>query len=302
MLRPISRSRAPRCCTSSATGRRWRRSARAVRAAAHSVQRGDVRDPGHAGLRRRPGPHERSRGLVNRLAASADFRIAGLARRPELANDALLRGDVTMVLTMPHGFEAIDRPTSRGAVQLVVNAEKGSAAESCSRTRRRSSRLLRRARAESPSEAAPAASGSGAAAAYPAIDVRARLVQPDARLQHYMVPGILVALVTIIGTLLTAQNIAREKDSARSSSSTSRRSPRASSSPRSCCRSGCWHWSISRSAWWSDVSSSVCRCAGARCFCFSSAGVYLVVALGIGLWISTLSRPSSRRCSSPSSC
>src|SRR6185295_12936273 len=30
--------------------------------------------------------------------------------------------------------------------------------------------------------------------------------------KHYMVPGILVALMTMIGTLLTAQNIAREKE------------------------------------------------------------------------------------------
>ena len=35
---------------------------------------------------------------------------------------------------------------------------------------------------------------------------------PTLDYRHYMVPGILVALVTIIGTLLTAQNIAREKE------------------------------------------------------------------------------------------
>ena len=35
---------------------------------------------------------------------------------------------------------------------------------------------------------------------------------PTLNYQHYMVPGILVALVTMIGTLLSAQNIAREKE------------------------------------------------------------------------------------------
>src|SRR4029079_10200946 len=35
---------------------------------------------------------------------------------------------------------------------------------------------------------------------------------PTRNYKHYMVPGILVALVTLIGTLLTAQNIAREKE------------------------------------------------------------------------------------------
>src|SRR5206468_383487 len=45
------------------------------------------------------------------------------------------------------------------------------------------------------------------------IDVRARgWYNATLNYQHYMVPGILVALVTLIGTLLTAQNIAREKE------------------------------------------------------------------------------------------
>jgi ABC-2 type transport system permease protein len=38
------------------------------------------------------------------------------------------------------------------------------------------------------------------------------LYNPTLNYKHYMVPGILVALVTMIGTLLTAQNIAREKE------------------------------------------------------------------------------------------
>jgi ABC-2 type transport system permease protein len=47
----------------------------------------------------------------------------------------------------------------------------------------------------------------------PRIDVRMQtLFNPTLNYHHYMVPGILVALVTIIGTVLTAQNIAREKE------------------------------------------------------------------------------------------
>ena len=42
--------------------------------------------------------------------------------------------------------------------------------------------------------------------------VRARLVQPGADYRDYMVPGILVQLVTMVGTLLTAMNIVREKE------------------------------------------------------------------------------------------
>ena len=47
----------------------------------------------------------------------------------------------------------------------------------------------------------------------PAIEVRTRgLYNAELDYRDYMVPGILVALVTLIGTLLSAQNIAREKE------------------------------------------------------------------------------------------
>src|SRR5206468_7954249 len=47
----------------------------------------------------------------------------------------------------------------------------------------------------------------------PNVDVQTRAwYNPTLDYRHYMVPGILVALVTLIGTLLTAQNIAREKE------------------------------------------------------------------------------------------
>jgi ABC-2 type transport system permease protein len=45
------------------------------------------------------------------------------------------------------------------------------------------------------------------------IDVRARgWYNPTLDYKDYMVPAVLVALVTMVGTLLTAQNIAREKE------------------------------------------------------------------------------------------
>src|SRR5712691_1564648 len=69
-----------------------------------------------------------SRGLVTRFAASGHFRVAGQSASPELANEALLAGDVTMVLTIPRDFEASLVRTRVAPVQLAINAEKGSAA------------------------------------------------------------------------------------------------------------------------------------------------------------------------------
>src|SRR4029078_2992093 len=47
-----------------------------------------------------------SRGLITRFRASGQFQVQEQSESPERANEALLRGDVTMVLTIPHDFEA----------------------------------------------------------------------------------------------------------------------------------------------------------------------------------------------------
>ncbi|HET7189608.1 MAG TPA: ABC transporter permease, partial [Gemmatimonadaceae bacterium] len=69
-----------------------------------------------------------SRGLVSRLGASGYFRVEGASATPEPANDAMLRGRATLVLTIPSDFarELVRRGVD--AVHLDVNAEKGSAA------------------------------------------------------------------------------------------------------------------------------------------------------------------------------
>src|SRR6476619_5878160 len=69
-----------------------------------------------------------SRGLVTRFAASGHFQVAGASASLDRATDALLRGDVTMVLTIPRDFELSLVRTAAAPVELSVNAEKGSAA------------------------------------------------------------------------------------------------------------------------------------------------------------------------------
>jgi ABC-2 type transport system permease protein len=154
-----------------------------------------------------------SRGLVTRFRASGHFRVEEQSASPELADEALLRGDVTMVLTIPHDFEASLMRARVAPIQLAVNAEKGSAAGivqayASSITAAYASELdasLRGTAVGAPD--APPRRGA------PRIDVRLRSwYNQDLNYRHYMVPGILVALVTLIGTLLSAQNIAREKE------------------------------------------------------------------------------------------
>jgi len=228
-----------------------------------------------------------SRGLVSRFAASGYFRIEGQSASPDLANEALLRGDVTMVLTIPHDFESSLVTAGTAPVQLAVNAEKGSAAGI---VQAYASRVISAYASELP----PAfARGGGPWRGGPpgraAIDVRTRnWYNATLNYKHYMVPGILVALVTLIGTLLTAQNIAREKElgtleQLNVTPITRGQFIAAKLLP---------FWVLGLI----DLSIGllVARFVfgvpmrGSLLLLFGSAAIYLVTALAIGLWISTL--------------
>jgi ABC-type multidrug transport system permease subunit len=154
-----------------------------------------------------------SRGLITRFRASGHFRVEEQSASPELADQALLRGDVTMVLTIPHDFESSLMRTRAAPIQLAVNAEKGSAAGivqayATSIAAAYASELDASLRGTVVGASDPAPRRGA-----PRIDVRLRSwYNQDLDYRHYMVPGILVALVTLIGTLLSAQNIAREKE------------------------------------------------------------------------------------------
>lgn len=159
-----------------------------------------------------------SRGVVSRLGSSGFFDIVGRSESPAAANDAMLGGRATIVVTIPHDFEASLEHTGRAPIGLDVNAEKGAAAgivqsyaaqilTDYSRELSAEIRPALQTAAPAPGRVAPPHPGQ------PRIEVRTRsLYNATLDYKHYMVPGILVALVTMIGTLLTAQNIARERE------------------------------------------------------------------------------------------
>ena len=63
-----------------------------------------------------------SRGLVTRLAASGFFTMAGQSSSNAPAEDLLLRGGVTLVVTIPHDFESDLYRTGTGTVQQIGRA------------------------------------------------------------------------------------------------------------------------------------------------------------------------------------
>jgi ABC-2 type transport system permease protein len=234
-----------------------------------------------------------SRGVVSRLGSSGFFDIVGQSGSPDSANDAMLGGRATLVVTIPHDFEKSLVRTGTAPIGLDVNAEKGSAAgivqSYASQILSDYSRELsaeihpnRRTISEGPlDEQAPRAG-------VPRIETRIQSrYNPTLNYKHYMVPGILVALVTMIGTLLTAQNIAREREMGtleqlnvtpitRAEFITAKLLP-------------FWVLALVDLALGLFVGHLVfgVPIRGSVVLLLASAGVYLIVALAIGLLIST---------------
>ena len=69
-----------------------------------------------------------SRGVVNRLAANGHFQIVDTTPSTDRADERLVEGTATIAVVIPHDFETSLVRTGVAEVQLVVNAEKGSAA------------------------------------------------------------------------------------------------------------------------------------------------------------------------------
>ncbi|MEQ1760703.1 MAG: ABC transporter permease [Vicinamibacterales bacterium] len=151
---------------------------------------------------------EASRSLVSHLAGSGHFRLIGGEPSLERASQALLSGDATLTVIVPQDFERDLVTRRRASVALTVDAVRGSSAGI---VQAYASRVIA-AFADERAAMHPAA-GAGLAGAGARVDVQTRSrYNPTLNYPHYMVPGILVALVTMIATLLTAQNIAREKE------------------------------------------------------------------------------------------
>jgi ABC-2 type transport system permease protein len=231
-----------------------------------------------------------SRGLVERFTASGHFRVLGASPSPDLANEALLAGTVTMVLIVPHDFERSLVRTGQASVELSVNAEKGSAAGIVNAYATRvlasySSELATRFRPSGRAEGSREGGPDGG----PRIDVQVRSwYNATLNYHHYMVPAILVALVTMIGTLLTAQNIAREKElgtleQLNVTPITRGQFIAAKLLP---------FWALALLELGLGLLVGIwvfgVPVRGSVLLLFGVAAVYLAVALGIGLWISTL--------------
>jgi ABC-type multidrug transport system permease subunit len=228
-----------------------------------------------------------SAGLVQRLEAGRQFRVVRTEPTTTDVEHALLDREVTAIIHIPRDFESDLVLHGRAPVQLVLNAEEGAAVgivqsnagailDSYAAELERS--LPRLARKQSVVGAAT-------------LDLRTqRWFNPTRNYKHYMVPALMVALTTIIGLLLTAQNITREYElgtleQLNVTPMTKVQFIAAKLIP---------FWLLSL------VIFSIGLTIGKLVFGIPMRGnlllvylalmVYLVVVLGLGLWISTITR------------
>jgi ABC-2 type transport system permease protein len=146
---------------------------------------------------------ETSAGLVDRLRASGRFDLVDASGSMASAREAMLARRAGIIVSIPADFEKDLVRHHAADVQLILNAEDGAAAGvTHSYAAQIVAAYARELGAEIPSAGPPSS-----------LDVRSRgWYNPDLDYRDYMVPGILVQLVTVIGTLLTAMNIVREKE------------------------------------------------------------------------------------------
>lgn len=159
----------------------------------------------------------KSRGVMDRLLASGRFVSAGASASVADAEEAMQRRKTDIILVIPADFERDLVRDHRAPVQLIFNAEDGAAAGVAQSY---AASILARYSAEIGVEVAPvlaqerAGTGLPPVRGRPVISVRARgWYNVDLNYLAYMVPAVLVVLVTVVGTPLTAVNIVREKES-----------------------------------------------------------------------------------------
>jgi ABC-2 type transport system permease protein len=145
--------------------------------------------------------------LVQAFTASGRFNIVERSASEHMADEALLTRTANAVLRIPEGFERDLRRGTSPTIQLILNAEDGAAAGIVLSYARRI--ITDFAHTDGARLAMHSLNPAGRAG----VEIRTRkLYNPEGRYLPYMAIGLLASLVTLVGILLTSQNIAREKE------------------------------------------------------------------------------------------
>jgi ABC-2 type transport system permease protein len=142
-----------------------------------------------------------SRELLQSFTASGYFRIVGYGERPAQITDALDHGDAVIALEISRGFAA-DLAAGRPAqVQVLVD---GTSSNTATVAQGYAAQIIQRFGTER---------GRGSGVGGQGVDFRARAwYNPNLISRVYNVPGVIGTIMMLMGLLLTALAIVRERE------------------------------------------------------------------------------------------
>ncbi len=145
-----------------------------------------------------------SRQLVGAFTASGFFMVAGESDHVDQALDYIESDRAMFVLVIPPNLTTNIKAGLPGKLQLMISGEDGVQA---GLIQAYSSGIIQLQSRNYMLESMPASRGAST------IEIRELFAyNPNLDYKFYMVPGILVLLVTLVGMLLSAMNIVREKE------------------------------------------------------------------------------------------
>jgi len=143
-----------------------------------------------------------SRELIAGFAGSRYFRVTGMVYSPREIDRRLTAGEALLALEIPAGF-ARDLARRQAVVQAIVD---GSDANTATFALNYAEGVVRAAGAALILSAAAGGSGNR-----PLLDVRARLwFNPALSTRTFIVPGLIAIILSVIAALLTSLTVARE--------------------------------------------------------------------------------------------
>lgn len=147
-----------------------------------------------------------SRELISKFSQNGYFILKGYGFSTEEAIEGFKRNETKLILNIPHNFEKDFRVSGKTKIQLMINAEDMAAAGIIYNY---AGSIIQSYNRDIIIDYA----NFGGQKTVPVINITfSNWYNPELNYKTFMVPGILVILVTMIGTFLTGMNIAREKE------------------------------------------------------------------------------------------
>ena len=149
---------------------------------------------------------ESSRLLAAKLEASGYFKIVDQTQAPSQTEADMLSSDVQMILSIPFKFEGDIQRFGSADIQIIIDAEDGATAGVIQ------AYAIQIISSFNKEIRLTSATSQTAIQPLTITTVPRFWFNPDQNYTTYMVPGILVVLVTMIGMFLSSMNVVREKE------------------------------------------------------------------------------------------